>query len=132
MGIAVMIKTWGLRLVGAVQILLGLLYLLIPDWMLAAMGHSAVASDIHYPLGMLAARFLAYGLGLILASREPVRNAMWIRLMAAIQAIDLAVGIVYTLRGVVAIELSGFPMSNAVLIAALCLWAAAPTERRTA
>ena len=127
-----MIKTWGLRLVGAVQIVLGLLYLVLPDWMLASMGHSAVAADLHYPLGMLAARFLAYGLGLILASREPLRHAMWIRLMAVIQAIDLVVGIVYTLRGVVGVELSGFPMVKAVWIAALCLWAAAPATRRSA
>ena len=40
-----------LRLVGSIQLGLGLLYLLGPDWLLQAMGYSAVAADIHYPLG---------------------------------------------------------------------------------
>ena len=46
-----------MRLVGVVQLLLGVLYLAVPDWLLAAMGHSSIAADIRYPLGMLAARF---------------------------------------------------------------------------
>ena len=46
-----------MRLVGVVQLLLGVLYLAVPDWLLAAMGHSAIAADIRYPLGMLATFF---------------------------------------------------------------------------
>ena len=46
-------------LIGVVQLVLGLLYLLVPMQLLALMGHTVPAADIAYPLGMLAARFLA-------------------------------------------------------------------------
>ena len=65
-----------LRLVGSIQLGLGLLYLFGSDWLLQAMGHSAVAADIHYPLGMLAARFLAYGVGLWVVASQPQAQAM--------------------------------------------------------
>lgn len=109
-----------LRIVAAVQIVLGVLYLAAPQWLLARMGHSPVAADLAYPLAMLAARFLAYGLGLAWAARDPAAHAPWIRLMALIQGIDLAAGVYYTALGVVPLSLSGFPMFNALWIALLC------------
>lgn len=105
-----------LRLVGSIQLGLGLLYLFGPDWLLQAMGHSAVAADIHYPLGMLAARFLAYGVGLWVVARQPQAHRFWIGNMIAIQLIDLAVGLAYTANGVLPLSLSGFPMVNALWI----------------
>jgi hypothetical protein len=109
-----------LRVVGSIQILLGLAYLLAPRLLLLKMGHSQPAPDLLYPLGMLAARFLAYGAGLWLASTAPDEHVLWIRLMAVIQVIDLMVGMFYTATGVVPLSLSAFPMFNAVWIAALC------------
>lgn len=105
-----------LRLVGSIQLVLGLLYLFGPAWLLQAMGHSAVAEDIHYPLGMLAARFLAYGAGLWGVARQPQAHRFWIGNMIAIQLIDLAVGLAYTIQGVLPLSLSGFPMANALWI----------------
>ena len=105
-----------LRLVGSIQLVLGLLYLFGPAWLLQAMGHSAVAEDIHYPLGMLAARFLAYGAGLWGVARQPQAHRFWIGNMIAIQLIDLAVGLAYTANGVLPLSLSGFPMVNALWI----------------
>lgn len=109
-----------LKLIATIQIALGALYLVAPQWLLARMGHSAAPADLLYPLGMLAARFLAYGAGLWMASREPARHAPWIRLMAVIQLIDLGVGLVATAAGLVPLALSAFPMFNAVWIAAAC------------
>ena len=105
-----------MRLVGIVQLLLGVLYLAVPDWLLAAMGHSAIAADIRYPLGMLAARFLAYGAGLWGVARQPQAHRFWIGNMIVIQLIDLAVGLAYTIQGVLPLSLSGFPMANALWI----------------
>ena len=110
-----MLKTI-LRLTGAIQIILGLAYLFAPDALLAAMGHSPVAADIHYPFAMLASRFLVYGAALLIAARTPERHVVLIRLMGAIQAIDLAAGIVFTVQGTVPLSLSGFPMVNAIWI----------------
>jgi len=105
-----------LRVVGAIQIILGLLYLFAPAFLLAAMGHTVPQPDIFYPLGMLAARFIAYGLAFIYISSEPMKHILWIKFMILIQAIDLGAGIYYTLTGAVTLELSGFAMFNATWI----------------
>jgi len=108
-----------LRLVGSIQIVLGLAYLLAPDMLLLKMGHSLPATDLLYPFGMLSSRFLAYGIGLWIISSDPEKHVLWIRLMAFIQLIDLAVGVFYTATGVVPLSLSAFPMFNAIWIGLL-------------
>lgn len=110
-----------LRVVGSLQIVLGLAYLFAPQTLLAQMGHSQAPSDLQYPLGMLAARFIAYGVGFWLISRAPERHVLWIRLMALIQAVDLLAGFVYSVQGVVPWSLSCFPMFNALWIGLMCL-----------
>lgn len=125
-----------LRVVGSIQIVLGLAYLLVPDELLLKMGHSQPAIDLLYPLGMLSSRFLAYGIGLWIISSDPVRHILWIRLMAFIQLIDLVVGVFYTVTGAVPLSLSAFPMFNAIWIGLLfVLWKptmAAATKETTA
>ncbi len=108
-----------LRVVGSIQIVLGLAYLLAPNALLLKMGHSLPAADLLYPLGMLASRFLAYGIGLWIISTDPEKHILWIRLMAFIQLIDLSVGVFYTATGVVPMSLSAFPMFNAIWIGLL-------------
>ena len=115
--------TWLLRVVGIIQIILGLFYLFAPDFILNSMGHSLPAADIHYPLAMLAARFIAYGIAFIYISGDPLKHKLWIYFMVLIQAIDLGAGIIFTSTGVVSLALSGFPMFNAVwIIILLMLW----------
>ncbi len=117
-----------LWVVGIAQLALGLVYLLSPNAMLHWMGHSAVAPDIAYPLGMLSARFLVYGALLLIAARSPGEHRLLILGMIWIQATDLAVGLCYTLQGTVNLALSGFPMFNATVIA-LALWRWLPVHR---
>lgn len=114
---------WLLRVVGILQITLGLLYLLAPSLLLQNMGHSVPEADLFYPLSMLAARFIAYGGALLIIAKEPAQHRLWILTMIVIQIIDLAAGIFYTATGVIPITLSGFPMFNAAwIIALLILW----------
>ncbi|WP_298160045.1 hypothetical protein [Ferrovum sp.] len=108
-----------LRVVGSIQIVLGLAYLLAPNVLLLKMGHSLPAVDLLYPFGMLSSRFLAYGIGLWIISVDPGKHILWIRLMAFIQLIDLAVGAFYTVTDVVPLSLSAFPMFNALWIGLL-------------
>lgn len=112
-----------LRIVGIIQIVLGLLYLLIPLPLLGMLGHAGAQPDLAYPLGMLASRFLAYGIGMFYIARDPAKNLFWINNMIFIQAIDLAVGVFYTATGVIPIQDSAFPMFNATwIIILLALW----------
>ncbi len=112
-----------LRVIGVVQLVLGLMYLFIPMKFLGMMGHSIPQADIAYPLGMLAARFLAYGIGMLFIAREPEKQLFWINNMILIQAVDLAVGVFYTVTGIVGLSHSAFPMFNATLfILLLTLW----------
>ena len=105
-----------LKVVGSIQIILGLMYLFAPGFILVSMGHTLPESDIFYPLGMLAARFIAYGIAFIYISSEPFKHILWVYFMIMIQAIDLMAGIYYTSTGVVSLELSGFAMFNATWI----------------
>jgi len=120
--------TWLLRIIGTIQITLGVLYLFAPAFMLNSMGHSAVGEDIYYPLGMLASRFIAYGVAMIYISSNPLKYKLWAIVMIAIQALDLLGGIVYTATGVVSLELSGFAMFNASWMIVL-LWLWMPKEK---
>jgi hypothetical protein len=115
--------TYLLKLIGIIQIILGLAYLFVPALFLQSMGHSQPQPDIYYPLGMLAARFIAYGIALLVIANTPVQNILWINFMILIQIIDLGVGIFYTAMGVLPLTLSAFPMFNAVwIICLLALW----------
>jgi len=118
-----------LRIVGMIQIVLGLLYLFAPAFILASMGHTVPQPDIFYPLGMLASRFIAYGLAFLYISSEPMKYKLWIYVMILIQAIDLGAGIYYTLTGVVTLELSGFAMFNATWIMILLYLFSRETKR---
>jgi len=114
---------WLLRIVGVIQIVLGVLYLFVPGFFLHLMGYSAPEADIYYPLAMLAARFMAFGIALIYIANTPVQNKLWINILVLIQMIDLAAGIFYTAIGVVPLSLSGFPMFNATwIIVLMLLW----------
>lgn len=105
-----------LYLIGVIQIALGFVYLLAPQWFIAWQGLSPIGADIGYPLSMLAGRFLVYGAGMFVIATDPVRHRFWLLGMVAIQAIDLVGGLFYTLTGVVALEHSAFPMFNATWI----------------
>lgn len=115
--------TYLLYVIGVIQIILGIFYLFLPEFFLKSIGHSIPQADIYYPLGMLAARFIAYGIAFIYIAKEPLKNILWIKFMVLIQLIDLGAGIFYTMSGVVNISDSAFPMFNATwMIILLLLW----------
>ena len=115
--------TYLLYLVGTIQIVLGIFHLFLPELFLKNTGHSIPEADIYYPLAMLAARFIAFGIALIYIAKEPLKYILWIQFMVLIQVIDLGAGVFYTMMGIVNIADSAFPMFNATwIILLLLLW----------
>lgn len=115
--------TYLLYFVGIIQIVLGLFHLLAPEFFLKNTGHTIPEADIYYPLAMLAARFIGYGIALIYIAKKANEHILWIKFMILIQLIDLGAGIFYTMTDVVSLSDSAFPMFNAVWISLLMyLW----------
>jgi len=119
-----------LWIIGIVQLVLGVLFLVAPQAIIGWMGLTIPAADAGYILGMLAARFIAYGIGMFYIARNPQGNRFWINNMILIQVIDLAVGLFYTLNGTITLSVSAFAMFNAtVFIILLLLWRPKSDER---
>ena len=97
-----------LYIIGTIQIILGAFYLFAPAFLLVNIGHSVPPADIFYPLAMLAARFIAFGIAFIYIAKDPIKYVLWIKFMILIQLIDLAAGVFYTMTGVVNIADSAF------------------------
>ena len=76
--------------IGVVQLVLGALYLFAPQFFIAWQGLSEIGKDINYPLGMLAGRFIVYGLGMFVIASDSVRYRIWADGMIAIQEIGRA------------------------------------------
>ena len=108
--------------IGVSQLALGGLYLFAPGWFINWQNLTAIAPDHAYPLAMLAARFLVYGVGMFVIARNFEQNRFWLNGMIAIQAIDLLAGLFYTATGIVNIADAGIPMFNAALFIVLMIW----------
>ena len=120
----------GLRLIAVIQCTLGIGYLLFPMQLLATMQQSLPPADMQWPLGMLAARFLAYGAGFWIISHQPAPHRLWIQLMAVIQLIDFGVELMLLLTGTLQLSHVGVAMFNAIWIGLFC-WLARPAHSPT-
>lgn len=110
-----------LWIVAVSQLVLGALTLLAPGFFFAWMGLSVPPADNDYMIGMLAARFIAYGIGMIWLARAATPDPFWIRNMVLVQLIDFSVGLFYVANGTIGVGVAAFPMFNAAVFAAL-LW----------
>ena len=64
-------------IIGLVQLVLGILLLFTPVFFLQWMGLSVPHPDDNYMFGMLAARFIAYGIGMFVIAKAPEQNLFW-------------------------------------------------------
>lgn len=111
-----------LWIIAASQLVLAALTLFAPLAFFGWMGLTVPAADNGYMIGMLGARFLAYGIGMAMLAREVTPSRFWIANMALIQAVDLALALAYVGLGVVPANVVAFPAFNAALFAAGLLW----------
>jgi hypothetical protein len=80
-----------------------------------------------WPFGLLGARFLALGFGMMLVARNPTANRGWIQAMIFVQAVDWFVVVISLLRGVVTLaQVAVAPYLPIVFI--VCLLIAYPRQ----
>lgn len=111
-----------LWIIAASQLVLAALTLFAPLAFFGWMGLTVPAPDNGYMIGMLGARFLAYGIGMAMLARETTPSRFWIANMALIQAVDLALALAYVGLGLIPAKVVAFPALNAAVFAAGLLW----------
>jgi hypothetical protein len=111
-----------LWIIAASQLVLAALTLFVPLQFFAWMGLTPPAPDNGYMIGMLGARFLAYGIGMAMLARAASPSRFWIANMALIQTVDLALALAYVGAGIVPLAVAAFPALNAALFTAGLLW----------
>ena len=111
-----------LWIIAASQLVLAALTLFAPLQFFGWMGLTVPAADNGYMIGMLGARFLAYGIGMAMLARSAQPSRFWIANMAMIQAVDLGLALVYVGLGLVPLAVAAFPAMNAALFTAGLLW----------
>lgn len=78
-----------LRVIGVVQLLFGVLFVLAPTRAGDVLGLGAAAPGwASWLLVMLGARFLGFALGMFLAARDPRSRTGWIDAMILVQVLD--------------------------------------------
>lgn len=101
------------------QFALGILCIFAANFFFTSIGLSAPPPNNNFMIGMLGARFLAYGFGLVVLARQNEPSRFWMWNMVGIQVIDLLLGLFYTVNGTLGLSTSAFPMFNAAAFAIL-------------
>lgn len=104
-----------LWIIAASQLVLGALTLFLPLSFFGWMGLTVPPADTGYMIGLLGARFVAYGIGMAMLARQAEPSRFWMGNMLLIQVIDFGVGATYLSRGIVDLSVLAFPMTNAAL-----------------
>lgn len=104
-----------LWIIAASQLVLGALTLFLPLSFFGWIGLTVPPADTGYMIGLLGARFVAYGIGMAMLARQAEPSRFWMGNMLLIQVIDFAVGAAYLSRGIVDLSVLAFPMTNAAL-----------------
>ena len=87
--------------IAVIQLGLGLAYGLAPAGFHAALGLTDLPDWVGWPFGLMGARFIAFGFGMVLVYRDPWANRSWIQAMILVQAIDWIATIFHVATGVV-------------------------------
>lgn len=88
-----------LVVVGLIQVVFGLGYLLIPSMFNQMMGYAPVPPWTDFISRFGGVRFLAMAIGMWLAFRDPIKNISWIKVMIFVQAVDFLAALYTVLSG---------------------------------
>jgi hypothetical protein len=87
--------------IAVIQFFLGIAFLAAPEQAAELLGLSAAPGWANWLFGMMAARFLGFGYGMVMSVRHSDQALPWIKAMIAIQALDWLVTLKYLHAGAV-------------------------------
>ena len=89
-----------LRFIGVVQLFFGVLFTFAPTVAGGLLGFAPAAPAwAAWLFVMMGARFLGYGVGMLVAARDPQRHETWINTMIGIQVIDWVSTMAFLIAG---------------------------------
>lgn len=123
-----------LLVIAVVQAFFGLLFLLAPGAAPALLGLSDPAPAwANWLFAMMAARFLGYAVGMVLAARDPLGQVSWINTMIGIQLLDWVATLAALLSGALVLRnVTSAAFLPPLFVAALLWWHPRRAARRTA
>ena len=101
--------SYTLRFIGVVQIILGLIFLLIPNEFANALNYELLPNWAIWMYTQMAARFIGYGIGMFITANNPKENLLWIDTMIFIQIIDWIGTIIFLARGATLTQVTTAP-----------------------
>lgn len=115
--------------IAIIQFVLGLAFLAVPEQAAAHLGLSAAPGWTNWLFGMMAARFLGFGYGMLMAQRRPEQAGPWLQAMLVIQALDWLVTVKYLYLGAVTLaQVSTASFLPLLFVAALWLGLRKPLQ----
>ena len=114
-----------LRFIAVVQLFFGVLFTFAPARAGALLGlePSATADWVQWLFVMMGARFLGYGVGMLVAARDPLRHQSWINTMIGIQVIDWVATVGFLIAGALPIiNVASALILPVVFVAGLLWW----------
>lgn len=112
-----------LRFIALVQFVLGLGFLIAPTDMSSLLGLAPAPGWTNWLFGMMAARFLGFGYGMLVAARQVAGNIAWLRAMIGIQLMDWTITMRYLLTGDVTLAQVTTASFLPLVFVALLWWA---------
>lgn len=118
-----------LWVIAVIQFVLGTAFLAAPEQTANMLGLSVAPGWANWLFGMMAARFLGFGYGMVVAARNPDKARPWIKAMIAIQAIDWLVTLKYLSAGAVTLaQVSTASFLPVVFVVVLIIGLARPAR----
>jgi hypothetical protein len=111
-----------LQFIALVQFVLGAGFLIAPENMAAMLGLAVTPGWANWMFGMMAARFLGFGFGMLMAARDPAGNLPWLGAMLVIQLIDWGVTVKYLVIGSVTLAQVSTASFLPLVFVALLVW----------
>ena len=124
-----------LVVIATFQVLLGACFLVAPTGTAQLLGLPAAPGWTSWLFAMMAARFLGYGWGMVVAARDPIGQRSWIDTMTVVQAIDWLATVGYLAAGDVGLRNVTTAAVAPLVFVSVLLWfrprlAAAAEDRR--